>query len=104
MSMKTYRIDRRRALGLLGGTAASLVTVPGARVSAQTLDKVSYQLNWRAQAEHGGYYLAATNGIYKKYGIDCEIRMGGPQQNPSQLLLGDASTWSCRTRSRVSIT
>ena len=82
-----YRIDRRKALGLLGG-AVSLVAVPGARVSAQTLDKVSYQTNWRAQAEHGGFYLAAANGIYKKYGIDCDIRQGGPQQNPSQLLLG----------------
>jgi NitT/TauT family transport system substrate-binding protein len=89
MCMTKYRIDRRRALGLLGSAAAvSLVTVPGARVSAQTLDKVSYQTNWRAQAEHGGFYLAVANGIYKKYGIDCEIRMGGPQQNPSQLLLG----------------
>jgi NitT/TauT family transport system substrate-binding protein len=87
MHMK-YRIDRRKALGLLGGTAVSLVAVPGARVSAQTLDKVSYQTNWRAQAEHGGFYLAATNGIYKKYGIDCDVRQGGPQQNPSQLLLG----------------
>ena len=29
-----------------------------------------------------------TNGIYKKYGIDADIRPGGPQQNPSQLLLG----------------
>ena len=84
-----YRIDRRRALRLLGGTAAvSLVSVPGARVNAQALDKVSYQTNWRAEAEHGGFYLAVANGIYKKYGIDCELRMGGPQQNPSQLLLG----------------
>jgi len=89
MTMMKYRIDRRRTLGLLGGAAAaSLVPVPGARVSAQTLDKVSYQTNWRAQAEHGGFYLAVTNGIYKKYGIDCDLRMGGPQQNPSQLLLG----------------
>jgi NitT/TauT family transport system substrate-binding protein len=89
MSMTKYRINRRRALGFLGGTAAvSLVSVTGARVNAQALDKIVYQLNWRAQAEHGGYYLAAANGIYKKYGIDCEIRMGGPQQNPSQLLLG----------------
>ena len=85
--MSKYRIDRRKALGLLGG-AASLVAVPGARVSAQTLDKVSYQTNWRAQAEHGGFYLAAANGIYKKHGIECDVRMGGPQQNPSQLLLG----------------
>ena len=89
MSMTKYRIDRRRALGLMGGAAAvSLVTVPGARVSAQTLDKVSYQTNWRAQGEHGGFYLARENGIYKKHGIECDLRMGGPQQNPSQLLLG----------------
>jgi NitT/TauT family transport system substrate-binding protein len=89
MRVMKYRIDRRRALRLLGGTAAvSLVSVPGARVNAQTLDKVSYQTNWRAEAEHGGFYLAVANGIYKKYGIDCDLRMGGPQQNPSQLLLG----------------
>jgi NitT/TauT family transport system substrate-binding protein len=89
MTTTKYRIDRRAALGLLGGTAAScLIPVPGARVNAQTLDKVSYQTNWRAQAEHGGFYLAVANGIYKKYGIECDVRMGGPQQNPSQLLLG----------------
>lgn len=87
--MMKYRVSRRAALGMIGASAAStLVAVPGARVSAQTLDKVSYQTNWRAQAEHGGFYLAVTNGIYKKYGIDAEIRPGGPQQNPSQLLLG----------------
>jgi len=86
MMATKYRIDRRAVLGLIGGSA--LVTVPGARVNAQTLDKVSYQTNWRAQAEHGGFYLAVANGIYKKYGIDADIRMGGPQQNPSQLLLG----------------
>ena len=89
MATMRYRIDRRRALGLLGSTVAStLVPLPGARVRAQALDKVSYQTNWRAQAEHGGFYYAAVNGIYKKYGIDAEIRPGGPQQNPSQLLLG----------------
>ncbi len=89
MTTTTFRIDRRAALGLLGGSVAScLVTVPGSRAVAQTLDKVSYQTNWRAQAEHGGFYLAVANGIYKKYGIDADIRMGGPQQNPSQLLLG----------------
>jgi NitT/TauT family transport system substrate-binding protein len=89
MAGMKYRLDRRAALGLLGGSAVSaLVAVPGARVNAATLDKVSYQTNWRAQAEHGGFYQALTAGIYKKYGIDADIRMGGPQQNPSQLLLG----------------
>ena len=90
--MMKFRIDRRRALGLAGlglagGAASALVTVPHGRVNAQTLDKVSYQTNWRAQAEHGGFYYAVAHGIYKKYGIEAEIRPGGPQQNPSQLLL-----------------
>lgn len=86
--MTKFRIDRRAALGLIGGSA--LAPVFGGRVSAQTLDKVSYQTNWRAQAEHGGFYYALANGIYKKYGLDADIRMGGPQQNPSQLLVGGA--------------
>ncbi len=55
--------------------------------AAQTLDKVVFQTNWRAQAEHGGFYQALAAGIYKKYGLDAEIRMGGPQQDPSALLL-----------------
>ncbi len=87
--MMKYRLDRRAALGLIGaGSASVLIPMPGSRVNAQTLDKVSYQTNWRAQAEHGGFYYAVANGIYRKYGIDADIRMGGPQQNPSQLLLG----------------
>ncbi len=80
-----YRIERRL---LLGGTLASaLVPVAGARVSAQTLDRVSFQTNWRAQAEHGGYYQAVAAGIYRRHGIEVDLRMGGPQQNPAQLLL-----------------
>ncbi len=87
--MMKYRLDRRATLGLLGASSASvLIPMPGQRVNAQTLDKVSYQTNWRAQAEHGGFYYAVANGLYRKYGIDADIRMGGPQQNPSQLLLG----------------
>jgi NitT/TauT family transport system substrate-binding protein len=78
---------QRRAL-LTGGTALALTAVAGARVPlAQTLDRVSFQTNWRAQAEHGGYYQAVAAGIYRRHGIECEIRMGGPQQNPAQLLL-----------------
>lgn len=90
--MKTrYVIDRRRLgrraiLGVAAGSA--LVAVPGARgIRAQTLDRVTFQTNWRAQAEHGGYYQAVAAGIYRRYGIECDLRMGGPQQNPAQLLV-----------------
>ncbi len=34
-----------------------------------------------------GYYQAQATGLYKKYGLDVEIRSGGPQVNGMQLLL-----------------
>jgi NitT/TauT family transport system substrate-binding protein len=70
---------------VLAGMVGVLAAPP--RISAQGLDKVIFQTNWRAVAEHGGYYQAVAAGIYKGHGIDCEIRQGGSQQNPSQLLL-----------------
>jgi NitT/TauT family transport system substrate-binding protein len=85
MAGTKYRIERRTLLS--GAAGFALVPVAGARVSAQTLDRVSFQTNWRAQAEHGGYYHAVAAGIYRRYGIECDLRMGGPQQNPAQLLL-----------------
>jgi NitT/TauT family transport system substrate-binding protein len=81
-----YRIERRALL--TGGAALTLAAVPGARVPvAQSLDRLSFHTNWRAQAEHGGYYQAVANGIYRRYGLEVEVRMGGPQMNFGQLLL-----------------
>jgi len=53
---------------------------------AQGVDKLTFGTNWKAQAEHGGYYQAVATGIYKKYDLDVTIRMGGPQINHPQLL------------------
>jgi NitT/TauT family transport system substrate-binding protein len=89
MTVRGRALSRRTALTLAGAAGAG-VALPGVlrQTTAQGLDKVSFQTDWRAQAEHGGFYFAQANGLYKKYGIDCDLRMGGPQQNPSQLLLG----------------
>ena len=57
------------------------------RARAQTLDKLSFYTDWRAQAEHGGYYQAIAAGLYRKAGIECDLRQGGPSLNISQLLL-----------------
>ncbi|WP_424814570.1 ABC transporter substrate-binding protein [Roseococcus sp. YIM B11640] len=77
-----YRIQRRA----LGGLA--LAAVAGARVPvAQTLDRVSFHTNWRAQAEQGGYYQAVAAGIYRRHGIECDLRQGGPQLDPVRLML-----------------
>jgi len=49
-------------------------------------DSVSLGTDWRAQAEHGGYYQAVATGLYAKAGLDVSIRQGGPQVNHAQLL------------------
>jgi NitT/TauT family transport system substrate-binding protein len=55
-------------------------------VPALAADKVTFLTSWYAQAEHGGFYQAVATGIYKKYGLDVNIRMGGPQVNGVQIL------------------
>lgn len=39
--------------------------------------KVPVQLNWYAEAEHGGVYQAEADGLYDSAGLDVEIRPGG---------------------------
>lgn len=53
---------------------------------ASALDKIAFATNWRAQAEHGGFYQALVDGTYAKYGLDVTILQGGPQSNARLLL------------------
>ena len=62
-----------------------LIALLGA-LPAQALDKVTFATNWRAEAEHGGFYQAVVDGTYARYGLDVAIRQGGPQQNARLLL------------------
>jgi NitT/TauT family transport system substrate-binding protein len=80
-----WRLGRRAALGL--GSATPMLVALARRPRAQTLDRLSFHTDWRAQAEHGGYYQAVAAGIYKRHGIECDLRQGGPSLNISQLLL-----------------
>jgi NitT/TauT family transport system substrate-binding protein len=89
MKRRAYRLDRRAALRGAAGLAlggALLAPLPR-RASAQVLDRLSFQTDWRAQAEHGGFYQALAAGLYRQAGIDCDLRQGGPNLNISQLLL-----------------
>jgi NitT/TauT family transport system substrate-binding protein len=63
------------------GLVLLLAAVPGA-----ALDKVTLATNWKAEAEHGGFYQAIATGIYRRHGLDVTLRMGGPQVNNPQLL------------------
>jgi NitT/TauT family transport system substrate-binding protein len=63
--------------------AFALLTAASA---AHADDKVVFATNWKAQAAHGGFYQAVADGTYKRYGLDVEIRPGGPQVNNRPLL------------------
>ena len=67
-------------VGLVAAFAVSL------SLAAHAQEKFVYLTNWFAQAEHGGFYQALAQGLYKKAGLDVSLRMGGPQVNGLQLL------------------
>jgi len=62
----------------------SLLSMTNAAIA---LDKVTFGTNWKAQAEHGGFYQAVAAGIYEEHGLDVTIRPGGPQVNHRQVML-----------------
>jgi NitT/TauT family transport system substrate-binding protein len=76
---------------LTAGLVTALLLVSPARLMssarAQSLDKVSFGTNWVAEAEHGGFFQAAADGTYRKYGLDVTIVPGGPNDNNRMLLI-----------------
>ena len=67
-------------------TLTLALALAGASLAAQAADKVVFATNWKAQAAHGGFYQALADGTYRKYGLEVEIRQGGPQVNSRPLL------------------
>ncbi|KRD42591.1 ABC transporter substrate-binding protein [Acidovorax sp. Root275] len=68
------------------GAAALLAVGAAGTMQAHAQEKFTYMTNWYAQAEHGGFYQAVATGLYKKYGLDVTIKMGGPQVNIVQMM------------------
>jgi len=69
----------------LGAVALSLwAGLGGAKAQPQAakLDKVTLQLKWVTQAQFAGYYAAKTLGYYKQFGLDVNIKVGGPSITP----------------------
>ncbi|MGI9522588.1 MAG: ABC transporter substrate-binding protein [Hyphomicrobiaceae bacterium] len=59
-----------------------------ATVQSLAADKVTLQLKWVTQAQFAGYYVAKDKGYYKAEGLDVEIKPGGPDIAPAQVLAG----------------
>jgi NitT/TauT family transport system substrate-binding protein len=70
--------------------AAALVAALSGNV-AEAGTHITFVTDWKAQAEHGGFYEAQALGFYKARGLDVQIVEGGPSVNVPQLLAGGAA-------------
>ena len=59
----------------------------------KSLTKVTLQLNWFPEAEHGGYYAALVHGFFAAEGLDVEIIPGGPGSPVIQKLVANQTTF-----------
>jgi NitT/TauT family transport system substrate-binding protein len=79
---KSLEVIRRLIVALVWAALQNI-----APLVAKADDQIAFGIDWRAEAEYGGYYQALAKGIYAKHGIAVTIREGGPQVNQIQLLM-----------------
>jgi NitT/TauT family transport system substrate-binding protein len=89
--MKLLRPALLAALGLLAACS------PAKKEAAASGTPIRFATDWRAEAEHGGFYEALAEGEYAKRGLNVTLVQGGPGVNVPQLVasgaveLGDGS-------------
>ena len=52
--------------------------------------EITFVTDWKAQAEHGGFYQAVAKGYYAKRGLKVTILPGGPQTDNPRLIAAGA--------------
>ncbi|HWA70377.1 MAG TPA: ABC transporter substrate-binding protein [Rhizomicrobium sp.] len=87
---------RRRAF--LAATASAALVRP-----AMANTPIRFVTDWKAQAEHGGFYQALAQGLYARRGLDVRIIQGGPEVNVPQLLAGGAADFGMGSNSFISL-
>ncbi len=88
------RLKSLLGIGLMASLAACAgnTNAPGERAPGSAeLAKITFVTDWKAQAEHGGFYQGIAKGIYKAHGIDLRLMQGGPDVNVPQLMAGGAA-------------
>lgn len=91
---RRFSPDRRALIAGAGALAATaMVAACHSREAPVDTDgrvRLRFATDWRAQAEHGGFYQALASGAYTKRGLNVEIKQGGPGVNVPQLLAAGA--------------
>lgn len=87
------------ALALTGVYLANRKPQPPAGTAVLT--QVSFATDWKAQAEHGGFYQAVALGLYEKRGLKVTIRQGGPGINIPQLMAAGAIDYGMGSNSFI---
>jgi NitT/TauT family transport system substrate-binding protein len=82
--------------------AISLALCAGTTVfGAAAAETVNFGTDWKAEAEHGGFYQAIATGIYQRHGLEVNLRPGGPQVNHAQLLAAGVLDFNIASNSFV---
>ena len=81
----------RRALLAGAGAVAATAMLSGCQGAEAPVDeegrvRLRFATDWRAQAEHGGFYQALASGAYARRGLNVQIVQGGPGVDVPQLL------------------
>src|SRR5919199_673661 len=74
------------AVAATAGWAGAGTKAGAAPAKKQALQKVTLQLKWVTQAQFAGNYAAKAKGYYKAFGLDGNIKVGGPDITPEQVV------------------
>ncbi len=103
MSLRRLAVFTPLALALsLALSLAACSQKPAAPV-ADGRTAIRFATDWKAEAEHGGFYQALATGEYAKRGLDVRILPGGPGSNVPQLLAAEAADMGIGSNSFVAM-
>ncbi|WP_108396860.1 ABC transporter substrate-binding protein [Devosia submarina] len=81
---------------LIGALAGAMAMSSVGAAWAQD-NSVTLQLKWVTQGQFAGYYVAQAKGFYEEEGLQVEIKPGGPDIAPEQVIAGGGAdvitTW-----------
>jgi NitT/TauT family transport system substrate-binding protein len=91
-----YKADMIRRRAFLVSAASAALASP-----ARAATSIRFVTDWKAQAEHGGFYQALAQGLYAQRGLEVKIIQGGPDVNVPQLLAGGAADFGIGSNSFI---